>query len=41
VNSEVYKTLSAKDAAFADLLEEIAKGLRRLADLMDRELNDG
>jgi hypothetical protein len=41
MNSEVYKSLSAKEAAFADLLQEIAGSLRRLADLLDRGLNDG
>lgn len=34
----VYDSLDPKEQAFADLLQEISKSLKRLADLMDREL---
>lgn len=33
-----YNALQPQDRAFYDLLAGIAKGLRRLADLMEREL---
>lgn len=39
MNIELYKTLDLKEKAFADLLIEISAQLRRLADLMDRDLN--
>ncbi len=38
MNKDQYDTLDPKEKVFADLLTEISKGLRRLADLMDREL---
>jgi hypothetical protein len=37
---EVYEGLDVKEKAFADLLVEISKQLKRLADLMDRELGE-
>lgn len=40
MNQEIYKTLSDKEKAFAELLLEISARLKRLADLMDRELGD-
>ena len=38
MNVELYKELTAKERVFADLLLEIGRDLRRLADLMDREI---
>lgn len=38
MNSEIYKAMDKKEQAFADLLMSISAQLKRLADLMDREL---
>lgn len=40
MRKETYDALDAKAQAFADLLLEISKSLKRLADLMDREINE-
>lgn len=37
MNKESYDALSEKEKIIADLLMEISKGLKRLADLLDRE----
>lgn len=38
MDKPTYDSLEPKEKAFHDLLAEIAKSMRRLADLMDREL---
>jgi len=38
MTKETYDALNPKEQAFAELLQEISRSLKRLADLMDREL---
>lgn len=40
MNKDQYDVLSFKEKIFADLLVELSERMRRLADLMDRELHD-
>lgn len=39
MNVETHKALTDKERVFAELLVQISERLKRLADLMDRELN--
>ncbi len=39
MNKEAYEALEPKEKVFAELLTEISARIKRLADLMDRELS--
>lgn len=40
MNKEIYEALDPKEKLFAELLMEVSSRLKRLADLMDRELQE-